>query len=98
MRCVIISRWEPGKYKEASERYFALLDGKAPADVLEAEKKIKWITREFPSIYGQNCCVFVVEADETSIATWARYFADLWMFEFMPSVSLEGLQKFGPKK
>ena len=98
MRCVFINRWEPGKYKEVSERYFALLDGKAPEDVLEADKKIKWITREFPSIYGQNCTVFVAEADETSIATWERYFADLMTPEFMPSIPFEDLQKFGPKK
>ena len=98
MRCVIIDRWEPGNFKEVSERFFALLDGKAPADVLEADKKIKWIAREYPTVYGQHCGVLVVEADEKSIATWVRYFADLMTFEFMPSVSLEGLQKFGPKK
>jgi hypothetical protein len=72
MRCVFIDRWEPGKYKEVSKRYFASLDSKAPTDVLEADKKIKRIAREFPGVYGQNCCVLVVEADEKSIENFAK--------------------------
>ena len=28
MRSVVIGKWELGKYKEVSERFFAVLDGK----------------------------------------------------------------------
>lgn len=98
MRSVVICKWEPGKYKEISERFFALLDGKAPEDVLDAYKKIKFDAFEFPSAYGQNCIVWVVEADEMSIAIFLRYWADLTTCKLIPSVPLEVIIKMGPKK
>ena len=98
VRFVSIDRWEPEKYKEMSERFFAFLDGKAPEDVLEAYKKIKFDAFDFPSVYGRNCAITVGEGDETSVSTFSRYWADLGVVEVMPSVSLENLKKFGPKR
>jgi hypothetical protein len=89
MRNVIIGRWEPGKFKEVSKRFFAMLDGEAPEEVLDAYKKIKFHAFEFPSAYGQNCVVIVGEADEMTYATFARYWADLMTIEILPSVPLE---------
>jgi hypothetical protein len=98
MRCVLIGKWEPGMIKDCSERLFALLDGKAPEDVLDAYKKIKFDAFEFPSAYGQNCCVIVCDADEMIMSIFSRYWADLMTFQVMPSVPIEVLAKMGPKK
>lgn len=86
MRVVAIGRWEPDKFKEVSRRFFGLLEGEAPGEVLSAYKRIKFHAFEFPSAYGQNCVVIVLEADELTFATFARYWADVMSIEIMPSV------------
>jgi hypothetical protein len=89
MRAVVIGKWEPDKFKEVSRRFFGLLEGEAPGEVLSAYKKIKFHAFEFPSAYGQNCVVIVCEADELTFATFARYWADVMSIELIPSVPLD---------
>lgn len=89
MRVVVIGRWEPAKFKEVSIRFFGMLEGEAPNQVLSAYKKIKFHAFEFPSAFGQNCVVMVCEADELTLATFARYWADVMSIEVMPSVPFE---------
>jgi len=89
MRAVVIGRWEPGKFKEVSLRFFGMLEGDAPNEVLGAYKKIKFHAFEFPSAFGQNCVVMVCEADELTFATFARYWADVMSIEVIPSVPFD---------
>jgi hypothetical protein len=91
MRAVVIGRWEPAKFKEVSIRFFGLLEGDAPSEILSAYKKITFHAFEFPSAFGQNCVVMVCEADELTLATFARYWADVMSIELIPSVPFEVL-------
>jgi hypothetical protein len=97
MRVVVIGRWEPAKFKEVSIRFFGLLEGDAPDEILSAFKKIKFHAFEFPSAFGQNCVVMVCEAEELPLARFARYWADVMSIELIPSVPFEviAMQKAG---
>jgi len=89
MRVVVIGRWDPAKFKEVSIRFFNLLEGDVPGEILRAYKKITFHAFEFPSAFGQNCVVMVCEADELTLATFARYWADVMSLEVIPSVPFD---------
>ena len=100
MRAVVIGKWEPAKFKEVSIRFFGLLENDAPREILSAYKKIKFHAFEFPSAFGQNCVVMICEAEELTLATFARYWADVMSIELIPSVPFEviAMQRAGLKE
>jgi hypothetical protein len=94
MRAVVIGKWEPAKFGEVSNRFLGLLEGELPSEILNAFKQIKFHAFEFPSAFGQNCVVMVCEAEELTLATFARYWADVMSIELIPSVPFEVIAKY----
>ena len=96
-RFVCLSKWKPEKWPEVAKRFAEYLKG-TNTQVLEADQRLKTITWEFPSAYGQNRSVWIVEGELADISIILRYWMDLLEFKVMPSVDFDTIKKFYPDK
>jgi len=92
-----IFKWKPERTPEVLKRWATFIKGERP-DVLEAHKRLNYITWEFGSAYGQTVSVVVVEGDLADISTVNRDWWDLGTFEILPCVHFDTLLKWYPDR
>ncbi len=96
-RIVAISRWKPEQTPAVLQRFADFLKGKDPT-VMDAFKRLNFISWDFPSAYGQTTSVYVAEGDMRDFSIFNRYWMDLLEYEVLPCVDFEAIIKFYPDK
>ncbi len=96
-RFINLSRWKPEQTPAVLQRFAEFLKGK-DAEVMEAFKRLNYITWEFPSAYGQCTGLSVVEGEARDLSIANRYWMDILDFEVLPSVDFETIIKLYPDK
>ena len=97
VRWTVIMRWKPEKYPEILKRFVEQLKGEPP-EVMEADKRIKEITWEFGSVFGQCINIWVGEGEPADFSTVLRHYIDLMEIEIVPTLGFDTVKKFFPEK